>query len=164
MCDSAICWWRWASQLCMCAGTLMECFGSLHGLSVSEFNTMANERIRNMHSFNSAVRRWAACWLSLLTQESMSLARFPCRSDRVFWAVRVARGRRTPLCWSRSHICHCCDRKLHFSQLSWGQKERFYGNEGQVWLLMMACQTLYGLASILYNHRYFSSRKELKIK
>lgn len=36
-----------------------------------------------------------------------------------------------------------------FSQLSGGQKERFYGDEGQVWLLMMACQTLYGLASIL---------------
>lgn len=47
---------------------------------------------------------------------------------------------------------HCFDRKLHFSQLSAGQRDCFYGKEGKVLLLMTACQTLQRPVSVPHNH------------
>lgn len=58
----------------------------------------------------------------------------------------------TPLYYSRFYTRHFSDMKLHFSQLSAGQRDCFYGNEGRVLLLMTACQTLHRPVSVPHKH------------
>lgn len=127
MADSGLCCWMRESQLCFSQSvTHIQCFGS-------------------QRSIRAQTRESAAC-IGLTGQSGGRL--YWCRNQ---WPLEVLLLQ-TPLYYSRFHTRHCFDRKLHFSQLSAGQSDCFYGNEGRVLLLMTACQTLHRPVSVPHNH------------